>query len=166
MELTAALTQYAPELRARAIRMSKSPSNADDLVQETALRALRFQDQFQNGSNVRAWLHQILFSVFITQCRKNRRHKNATHNLEHDPVSWVHEERYVAVEQELSPAATAKLSALPPNFRDVIKLVDLEENSYRDAADTLAVPVGTVMSRLHRGRKLLATMFQEEQMAA
>jgi len=159
MELVTRLSRLLPELRARALRLCKDDATADDLVQDTAERALKFQAQYQQGSNVRAWLHQILFSVFITRCRRQRRERNALSVLGSDPCAWTQPEAFVAPDkaQGLTKGTSDKLHGLPSTFRQVVVLVDLEDCSYREAAVTLGVPVGTVMSRLHRGRKLLAT---------
>jgi RNA polymerase sigma-70 factor, ECF subfamily len=163
MDVSAALIHHAPELQARAFRLAKNRSAADDLWQETALRALRFAHQFTTGSNPRAWLHQILFSVFITECRRRKRQRNFIAKLEREPEA---DAPAASTTSDLSPNTKAKLQELPASFREVITLVDLGETSYRDAAKTLQVPVGTVMSRLHRGRKMLAEKLSPELLAA
>lgn len=155
MDLRRGLVDLAPELFGRALRMSRSPSLAEDLVQDTVERAIRFESYYQPGTNLRAWVYQILFSVFVTRCRRNRRERNALDVLSTDPCAWTaHEDVHEMA--GLSPALVRALNALPTSFRQVVVLVDLEEMSYKDAADKLGVPVGTVMSRLHRGRKMLA----------
>jgi RNA polymerase sigma-70 factor (ECF subfamily) len=147
-----------PDLRARARRLAPNPATAEDLVQDTVERALRFVDQYERGTNLRAWLQQILFSVFITKYRRLRRERNAMRVLASDPCAWTAAEPFAAPDAShaLTPSTRAQLDSLPVGFRAVIELVDLEEQSYRDAAAQLGVPVGTVMSRLHRGRRLLA----------
>jgi len=149
------LTALRPELFGRALRLSRSPETAEDLVQDTVERAIRFQDTFQTGTSLRAWAHQILFSVFITRCRRTRRERNALDVLATDPCAWTAPEARSDV-AALSPPVAAAFRALPLNFRAVLVLVDLEEMSYKAAAKKLRVPLGTVMSRLHRGRKILA----------
>lgn len=152
------LVALVPELRARAVRLAKSPAIADDIVQDTMERALRFCAQYERGTNLRAWMYQILFSVFVTRYRRARREKNALRSLAFDPCAWTAPERFVRpdVAAGLSQSTKGKLDALPETFRSVLTLVDLDELTYREAAQHLGVPVGTVMSRLHRGRKLLA----------
>ena len=110
------------------------------------------------GTNLRAWAQQILFSVFVTRYRRTRRERNALRSLASDPCAWTAPEAFRAPDAEVSLTRTtrARIDALPVGFRSVIELVDLEQQSYREAADHLGVPVGTVMSRLHRGRRLLA----------
>jgi len=157
------LTELVPELRGRACRLAGDPTTAEDIVQDTIERALKFAAQYERGTNLRAWVYQILFSVFITRYRRSRREKNALRHLAFDPCAWTVPERFASPEAQiaLSPRAKAELDALPETFRKVVVLVDLDEKTYREAATELGVPVGTVMSRLHRGRKLLASQLQE-----
>jgi RNA polymerase sigma-70 factor (ECF subfamily) len=154
-ELRRGLCAMGPELFGRALRMSRSPHLAEDLVQDTIERAIRFESHYQPGTNLRAWVYQILFSVFVTRCRRLRRERNAMGVLSTDPCAWTAVED-VKEMAGLSPAMVRALDALPRSFRDAVVLVDLEEMAYKDAAKQLGVPVGTVMSRLHRGRKALA----------
>jgi RNA polymerase sigma-70 factor (ECF subfamily) len=153
------LASLVPELRARATRLAGDRTLADDLVQDTVERALRFADQYERGTNLRAWAYQILFSVFVTRYRRSRREKNALRALAGDPLAWTMPHAFAApdVAASLTPSTREQLDALPKGFRAVLELVDIEERSYREAATELGLPVGTVMSRLHRGRKLLAT---------
>ncbi len=155
-ELRRGLVTLRSELLGRATRLTHSPTVAEDLVQDTVERALKFESHYLEGTNVRAWVHQILFSVFITRCRRVRRERKALGWLGTDPCAWTAPEEAPPAMQAVSPGVQRALEGLPPSFRRVVELVDLEEMSYRDAADTIGVPVGTVMSRLHRGRKLLA----------
>ena len=157
------LVELMPELRGRACRLCGHPTTADDIVQDTIERALKFAQQYVCGTNLRAWVYQILFSVFITRYRRSRREKNALRVLACDPCAWTIPERVSApeVSVSLTPNTQGKLDALPEAFRAVLKLVDLDELTYREAANELGVPVGTVMSRLHRGRKLLASQLLE-----
>jgi RNA polymerase sigma-70 factor (ECF subfamily) len=168
-ELHSALVELVPELRARAIRLCGDRTAADDVVQDAIERALRFADQYERGTNLRAWAFQILFSVFVTRWRRRRRERNALDNLARDPCAWTVQTGFVAPDAgpgSLTPSTRRKLDALPEGFRAVVVMVDLEQRSYRDAARELGVPVGTVMSRLHRGRKLLAAQFESERDAA
>ena len=156
--LRAGLVRLVPELRARAGRLSGDRTLADDLVQDTIERALKFADQYERGTNLRAWAYQILFSVFVTRYRRTRRERNALKHLGGDPYAWTVPSAFKAPDATapLLPSTQAQLDSLPDGFRAVLVLVDLEERSYREAATALGVPVGTVMSRLHRGRRLLA----------
>ena len=153
------IAALVPDLRARAIRLCRDGAAADDLVQDTIERALRFDHQYERGTNLRAWAFQILFSVFVTRWRRSRRERKAVSRLTGDPLAWTAPAPLGRPDEgpgSLTRSTRRSLDALPEGFRAVVVLVDLEERSYRDAAHALGVPVGTVMSRLHRGRKLLA----------
>ncbi len=163
-ELRRALVAMRGDLQSRALRMARSTALAEDLVQDTIERAMKFESHYIPGTNVRAWVFQILFSVFITRCRRSRREKNALAWLSTDPNAWTVPQK-TAPMQGLSPALEVALRELPEGFRRAVELVDLGEMSYRDAADQMGVPVGTVMSRLHRGRKLLAAALRESDAA-
>jgi len=168
-ELHAGLVTLVPELRGRAMRLCGDPAGADDIVQDTVERALRFGNQYQRGTNLRAWAFQILFSVFVTRWRRRRRDRRAMENLAADPCAWTVPAGFTAPDcgvGSLTPSTRAKLDALPEGFRAVIVMVDLQDRSYREAASELGVPVGTVMSRLHRARKVLAAQMQAERDAA
>ncbi len=160
-ELRQGLAKLRPELYARALRLSRSPSQAEDIVQDAILRALRFEDQFQPGTNLRAWVGQILLSVFLTQCRRKKRERRALENLIDDPCAWVKRDP-PAVMSTLSPKPARALASLSDGYRQVLQLVDLDGLSYREAAMRLGVPDGTIMSRLHRGRRLLAGVLREQ----
>lgn len=164
-ELRRALVSLRTDLHARALRMSRSSAVAEDLVQDTIERAIRFESHYIPGTNVRAWVHQILFSVFITRCRRLRRERNALSWLSTDPNAWTVPSSDAPM-QRLSPAIQRALDKLPEVFRKAVELVDLGELAYKDAADIMGVPVGTVMSRLHRGRKLLAEALRDEREVA
>jgi len=162
-ELARGLVTLTPELRGRACRLCGDSTLAEDIVQDTVERALKFAAQYERGTNLRAWVYQILFSVFVTRYRRQRRERNALRNLATDPCAWTMPERFAAPDATapLLPKTQSTLDALPETFRSVLKLVDLDELTYREAANELGVPVGTVMSRLHRGRKLLASQLAE-----
>jgi len=154
-EVRQGLAALRPELYARALRLSRSPAQADDIVQEAMLRALRFETQYRAGTNLRAWVGQVLVSVFLTQCRRNKRERKALDNLTRDPCAWLKNDA-PTVMQSLSPRPARALANIPESYRLAVQLVDLQSMSYREAAERLDVPVGTIMSRLHRGRKMLA----------
>ncbi len=156
--LGAGLVALLPDLQRRAARLALTPAAADDLVQDTVERALRFSFQYDPGSNLRGWAYQVLFSVFVTGYRRRRREKRGIEALTVTPSAWTQRSPFARPDAQLglTPSTTAALAALPSGFRDVVSLVDLGEHTYREAAELLAVPLGTVMSRLHRGRRMLA----------
>lgn len=154
------LVALRPELHARALRLTRNAAQADDLVQDAVERALRFRSQFTPGTNLRSWAQTIVFSLFVTGYRRKRRERDAVRLLTVDPCAWTAQEG-MSVEgllSDLSPPTRRAVDALPPSFREVILLVDVADFSYRDAADALEIPIGTVMSRLHRARRQLAAM--------
>jgi RNA polymerase sigma-70 factor (ECF subfamily) len=147
-----------------ALRMTRNPSDAEDLVQETFLRAYRGFAGFQEGTNLKAWLYRILTNTFINSYRKKQREPKTVpdENVE----DWYLYDRLAAQSSEASAEATvleaipdedvkAALDALPEAFRMAVLLADVEGFSYKEIAEILDIPIGTVMSRLHRGRRAL-----------
>jgi RNA polymerase sigma-70 factor (ECF subfamily) len=157
------LVTLRPELRARAMRLTRNEAAAEDLVQDAIERAIKFREQFVPGTNLRSWAQTIVFSVFVTGWRRKRRERDAVKSLAIDPCAWTAQDSdsIDASMHDLSPRVRLALEALPSTFRDVVLIVDVGERSYKDAADTLGIPVGTVMSRLHRARKQLAAQLRE-----
>src|SRR3954467_15124885 len=116
--LMAGLVELVPELRGRACRLAGDPTTAEDIVQDTVERALKFAAQYERGTNLRAWVYQILFSVFVTRYRRTRREKNALKVLASDPCAWTVPERFTSPEAAVSLTATTqtKLKSLPESF--------------------------------------------------
>ena len=154
-EVRQRLPELLPRLRLRARRLCKTESDALDLVQDTAARALVYEARFAPGTNLYAWLERMLVNLFVSRYRKSTRERRALGGLADDPCSFVHADAPPPM-ATLAPQAAGVLAGLSEPFRRVVELVDLSEFSYEDAANTLGVPIGTVMSRLHRARKLLA----------
>lgn len=144
-----------PELSRTALRLTRGTALADDLVQETLTRAWQARKSFRPGTNARAWTHRILFNTYVNHYRKKKREREVLEELrEISPRSS--RSAYDGFGDEV----TAALNALQAEFREAVELVDLGDLSYQDAADRLDCPVGTVMSRLHRGRKRLRRALQ------
>ncbi|MCC7078140.1 MAG: sigma-70 family RNA polymerase sigma factor [Acidimicrobiia bacterium] len=153
---------YMRELYRAALRMTRNPADAEDLVQETLLAAYRGFDGFEEGTNVRAWLYRILTNSFINAYRKKKRRPEEV-DVEDVDETYV----YRGLDGEV-PSAEAEfidslpdetirgaLDELPDRFRLPVILADIEGFRYREIAEILDIPVGTVMSRLHRGRAAL-----------
>jgi RNA polymerase sigma-70 factor (ECF subfamily) len=153
--LAADIDSELPALFAQARRLCRSRAEAQDLVQDTVERALCFADTFERGTNLKAWLRQVLRSIFVTRCRRRQRERLALERLTHDPCAWTRPDPAPEMEA-LSPRVHEALGALPDKFRSVVSMVDLGGLSYREAAAEMGVPVGTVMSRLFRARRMLA----------
>lgn len=139
-----------PALSRTALRLTRGTALADDLVQETLARAWQARASFRPGTNARAWTHRILFNTYINHYRKKKREREALEELRRTRLVSVR-----AAHDGFGDEVAAALQGLRPEFREAVELVDLRDLSYQDAADQLACPVGTVMSRLHRGRKRL-----------
>jgi RNA polymerase sigma-70 factor (ECF subfamily) len=159
--LRASIGDVLPLLESRALRLTRSRPDAEDLVQETVLRALRFEGTFQRGTNLRAWMQQILQSVFISRCRRRVRERRALERFAYDPTLTTRATA-APVLRSVSGKMHEAFSSLPERFRRVVELVDLCDYSYREAAEVLEVPVGTVMSRLFRARRMLEEALGEE----
>jgi RNA polymerase sigma-70 factor, ECF subfamily len=154
-----------PGLYGAALRMTRNPADAEDLLQEATLRAYRGFASFQEGTNLKAWLYRILTNSFINTYRKRQREPKTVDGPE-DLDEWFLFDRLgsqsvarSAEEDVLEniPDADVKaaLESIPENFRMAVLLADVEGFSYKEIAEITDVPIGTVMSRLHRGRKAL-----------
>lgn len=154
-------------LYSAALRMTHNPADAEDLVQETYLRAYRGFGTFESGTNIKAWLYRILTNTFINQYRAARRRPD---QVDVEDIEDLYLYRRLggldAAIAEQSPEAevlnripddTVKdaVDSLPEQFRVAVLLADVEGFSYKEIAEILDIPIGTVMSRLHRGRKQL-----------
>jgi len=153
-----------PNLYSAALRLTRNPSDAEDLVQETYLRAYRGFAGFEEGTNLRAWTYRILTNTFINSYRKKQREPITVQDDEIE--DWFLYDRLGASGVEASAESEVldrlpdedvqrALEALPDGFRMAVLLADVEGFSYKEIAEIVGVPIGTVMSRLHRGRKAL-----------
>jgi RNA polymerase sigma-70 factor (ECF subfamily) len=156
---------FMPALYSAALRMTRNPSDAEDLVQETYLRAYRGFAGFKEGTNLRAWLYRILTNSFINTYRKKQREPQTVEGPD-DVDEWYLYDRLGGRSVEESaetevldqiPDQDVKdaLESLPERFRLPVLLADVEGFSYKEIAEIMETPIGTVMSRLHRGRKAL-----------
>ncbi len=156
-----------------ALRMTKDPDEAADLVQETYIRALRFRHQFTPGTNLKAWLFRILTNTFINLYRRKSARPEFTdvdgldeyvlYNRMAElqtPGSGSDPEREV-LDSLMDTEVKEALDELPEHFRSAVVLADIEGFSYKEIAEILHVPIGTVMSRLHRGRRFLQRRLYE-----
>jgi RNA polymerase sigma-70 factor (ECF subfamily) len=157
--------QHAGQLYSAALRMTRNRADAEDLVQETYLRAYRGFGGFEEGTNLRAWLFRILTNTYINSYRSKQRRVQET---ELNDVEDLYLYRHIADVGKASRSAEdtlfdlftddevkAALENLPENFRMPVLLADVEGFSYKEIAEMLDIPIGTVMSRLHRGRKAM-----------
>lgn len=157
---------FMDQLYAAAMRMTRNPADAADLVQETFVKAFQAFGQFQQGTNLKAWLYRIQTNTFINNYRKNQRnpYQGTIDDLEDwqlggaESVTQTLSTRSAEAEAiDHLPDSTVKdaLQAIPEDFRLAVYFADVEGFSYQEIADIMKTPVGTVMSRLHRGRRML-----------
>ncbi len=150
--------QYMDSIYSVALRMTRDATEAQDLVQDTYLRAYRFFDRFEKGTNFRAWLFRILKNIYINKYRRESRAPQMVDISSVEASNSLHTSTTPESEifdKLLDDDITSAMDELPEEFRDAILLSDLLGFSYKEIAETLECPIGTVMSRLHRGRKLL-----------
>ena len=156
--------QFTNQLYAAALRYTKDPHDAQDLVQDTYAKAFVSFHQFEPGTNLKAWLYRILSTTFINTYRKDQRRPQISDGeLEdwqiYDAASHTSDQgrsaEDVALDSIVDLDVRAALEAMPEEFRMAVYLADVEGFSYKEIAEIVGVPSGTVMSRLHRGRKLL-----------
>jgi RNA polymerase sigma-70 factor (ECF subfamily) len=172
-DFTTDAMQYAPQLFATALRMTRNRSDAEDLVQETFLKGWRAFDSYQQGTNLRAWLFRIMTNTFINKYNSQQRKPQET---ELDEVEELFLFRRMGAfdQSKLNQSAEDQMlelftddevknaiEELPETFRMPVLLSDVEGFSYKEIAEMLDVPIGTVMSRLHRGRKAMQKMLYE-----
>jgi RNA polymerase sigma-70 factor (ECF subfamily) len=159
--------QFAPQLYSAAMRMTRNPADAEDLVQETFLKAYRAYHTFEEGTNLKAWLYRILTNTYINKYRKDSRRPS---EVDLGAVEDLYLYRNIGSEESAEAARSTEervldglvesdikkaVEDLPENFRLPVLLADLAGFSYKEIADILDIPIGTVMSRLHRGRKAM-----------
>jgi RNA polymerase sigma-70 factor (ECF subfamily) len=164
-DFTTGKLPYRDQLYKSALRMTRSVEDAEDLIQETYLKAYKYYARFSEGTNFKAWLFKIMKNTFINSYRKKKLQPpkvdfdEVQEGLEEtlmekaqgsliDPESWL---MAIEMDHEVREA----LLGLPHDYKMVVLLADLEGFAYKEIADILAVPVGTVMSRLYRGRRML-----------
>ncbi len=158
---------HLDSLYAVAMRLTRNGAESDDLVQDTFVKAMRARNQFAAGTNMRAWLLRILTNTFINRYRRSGLEKSVLDGPATDPLadSWIgsstlrgmRDPESQALRPMLEREIQGALDALPDEFRVAVLLADVEELSYKEAAEIMGCPIGTVMSRLHRGRRMLKT---------
>ncbi|KAF0153266.1 MAG: RNA polymerase sigma factor RpoE [Ignavibacteria bacterium] len=156
-------------LKSFALKMTNDQDDADDLLQDTLMKAFRFFDKFEKGTNIKAWLFQIMKNSFINTYRKSAKEPNKVdyediqnfyENVREGDVKTQHYQSD-AFNDVLDDEISNALSKLPDNFRTIVFLSDVEGYTYEEIADFIDCPIGTVRSRLHRARKMLFSMLYD-----
>jgi len=159
--------EYMPALYSAALRMTRNPSDAEDLVQETYLKAYRSFAGFEEGTNLKAWLYRILTNTYINSYRAKKRRPEIADVEDVEDLYLYHRlaggqsaglgrsAEDEALDRFTDTDVKAAIESLPDSFRMAVLLADVEGFSYKEIAEITDVPIGTVMSRIHRGRKAL-----------
>ncbi len=157
--------EHMDALYGAALRLTRSPKDAEDLVQDTFLKAFRFFESFERGTNIKAWLFKIQTNTFINRYRRKVKERELAEKPAEDVVldRFVSSEQVFALQdpegnffgQLLSDEIIEALDQVPVDFRMVVILADIQSFSYKEIAEIVGCPVGTVMSRLFRGRRIL-----------
>jgi RNA polymerase sigma-70 factor (ECF subfamily) len=172
-QFTSDAMQYAPQLFSTALRMTRNRSDAEDLVQETYIKGWRSFHTFQEGTNLRAWLFRIMTNTYINKYNAQKR-KGTEVELDDVEELFLYKRLGSIDQSQLSSSAEDQmldlftddevknaLESLPEDFRIPVLLSDVDGFAYKEIAEMLEIPIGTVMSRLHRGRKAMQKMLYE-----
>lgn len=169
------LLEHLDTLHSVACRMTRGGAEAEDLVQDTVVKAMRARSQFEPGTNLKAWLLRILTNTFINRYRRGGLERDLFEGPDAEPLTdgWVgattlramRDPETAALKPIIEAEVSRALDALPDDFRLAVVLSDVEGLAYKEIAEAMGCPIGTVMSRLHRGRKMLQKTLRHQAVA-
>lgn len=159
---------HRSSLLSYAMRLTHNEKDAEDLVQDTLIRACNHFDKYVPGTNCKAWLCRIMTNEFITQYRHTKRERSLVddrealdENLPDMREAGFDELEYDAASSDFGDEVSHALTTVPEDFRAIVIMADLQDQSYREISEKLSIPIGTVMSRLFRGRQILRKKLHE-----
>jgi RNA polymerase sigma-70 factor (ECF subfamily) len=163
--------EHVDMLYAVGLRLTRNAADAEDLTQNTLVKALRFHDKFKKGTYIKAWLLTILRNTFINEYRRRSRRPTTVELSGTETAPDTTPDKEVGLEMDrlntdhllelLDDKVRHALESLPPDFRTPVIMADLEDASYKEIAEAMDCPIGTVMSRLYRGRKMLREQLED-----
>ena len=153
---------YREALLGHALRLTKSQRDAEDLLQDTLMRAYRHFDKFEPGTNCKAWLFKVMTNEYINQYRHNQherqcvdRDEPVSENIADNRETTFNDNMYVEKSEDFGDEVSHAIHLVPDDFRTIVVMADIQDQSYREISEQLDIPIGTVMSRLFRGRQIL-----------
>ncbi len=162
------ITKNRTTLMNHALRLTRNQRDAEDLMQDTLMKAYRNLDKFEEGTNFKAWLYRIMTNEYINQYRHTQRERSSvdrsesvSENIADSRDISYDESLYVENSEDFGDEVSHAIHLVPDDFRTIVVMADIQDQSYREISEKLEIPIGTVMSRLFRGRQILRKKLQD-----